>query len=298
MSPTERSYPGKATRARGRLRRWFRRLAVGFAAVVLLVGAVFGWAWASVDRSTMARAMWWMDADVDDQFRFPARTIRRGDDTSPIPSGDELDPEALPVLASVGGSGFDGFLNETDTLAFLVVHQDQLVYERYLNGADRLDRQTSFSVAKSFLSTLVGIAIDEGLIESVDDPVSDYVPELAERDPRFARITLRDLLSMSSGLRYKEHDLPLPWGDDIATYYGVDLREVALNDTEIVGPPGEAWLYNNYNPLLLGMVVERATGCRSRATCRPGCGDRSEPRPTRPGAWTRRTLGSRRWRAA
>jgi Beta-lactamase len=110
------------------------------------------------------------------------------------------------------------------------------------------------------VSTLVGIAIDEGLIGAVSDPVTDYLPDLAERDPRFRQITLRDLLTMSSGIRYQEQMLPLPWGDDINTYYGVDLRELALDDTQIEGPPGHEWLYNNYHPLLLGMVLERATG--------------------------------------
>ena len=65
---------------------------------------------------------------------------------------------------------------------------------------------------------------------------------------------------MSSGIRYVEQSLPLPWGDDVDTYYGTDLRDLALNHTEIEGPPGREWLYNNYNPLLLGLVLERATG--------------------------------------
>ena len=95
----------------------------------------------------------------------------------------------------------DEFLRETDTLAFVVVHEARLVRERYFNGATRESLQTSFSVAKSFVSTLVGIAIDEGLIGSVDDPVTKYLPELAARDPRFRQITLRHLLTMSSGLR-------------------------------------------------------------------------------------------------
>jgi CubicO group peptidase (beta-lactamase class C family) len=112
----------------------------------------------------------------------------------------------------------------------------------------------------SFLSTLVGIAIEEGAIGGVDDPVTDYLPELAERDERFGQITLRHLLTMSSGLRYDEHSGPVPWGDDISTYYGTDLRDVGLNDSQIVEDPGTTWLYNNYNPLLLGMVLERATG--------------------------------------
>ena len=250
-----------AARARRRWLRWLRRLAVGVAVVLVGVAAVYAWAWASVDRSSIARAMVWMEADVDDQHRFPARTIPAGEDVSALPAGAEIDLPAPAVQAPGSGAGFDAFLRGTQSLGFVVVHQDRLVYERYFNGANRLSLQTSFSVAKSFLSTLVGIAIDDGLIESVADPVTDYLPELAERDPRFERITLRDLLAMSSGLRYEEQELPmLPWGDDINTYYGGDLRELALNDTQIVGPPGEAWHYNNYNPLLLGMVLERATG--------------------------------------
>jgi CubicO group peptidase (beta-lactamase class C family) len=224
--------------------------------VVFLVLAVYAWAWISLDRSSIARAMWWTEADVGDQFRFPARTIPTGDEASPLPVGVEI----APAPPSGGSRTFDAFLRETDTLAFLIVDDDEVVYERYLGGADREARQTSFSVAKSFLSTLVGIAIDEELIASVDDPVTNYIPELAERDPRFARITLRHLLTMTSGLRYEERSLPLPWGDDVNTYYGTDLRDLALSATEIVAPPGGAWLYNNYNPLLLGLVLERATG--------------------------------------
>jgi CubicO group peptidase (beta-lactamase class C family) len=229
-------------------------------ALVLAVLAVYGWAWSSVDRSSIARAMWWMEADVGDQHRFPARPIPAGDDASPLPAGAELDLPAPAVATAAEGAGLDGFLRRTDTLAFLVVHDDRIVYERYFGGADRRTLQTSFSVAKSVVSTLVGIAIDEGLIHSVSDPVTEYVPELAKRDPRFERITLRDLLAMCSGIRYEEHSLPLPWGDDVNTYYGTDLRDLALSETEIERPPGRQWLYNNYNPLLLGLVLERATG--------------------------------------
>lgn len=77
---------------------------------------------------------------------------------------------------------------------------------------------------------------------------------------RFARITLRDLMTMRSGLRYEEASFPWPWGDDTYTYYGVDLRDAALEETEIERAPGQLWHYNNYNPLLLGLVLERATG--------------------------------------
>jgi len=227
--------------------------------VALLVVGVYAWAWASLDRSSIARAMLWREADVGDQHRFPARTIPAGDEASPLPAGDEIDPPAPPSGAE-DDRAFDEFLRGTGTLGFVVLDDDLLVYERYFGGADRQTRQTSFSVAKSFLSTLIGIAIDEGLIGSVTDPVTEYLPELSERDPRFERITLQDLLTMSSGIRYEEQSLPLPWGDDVDTYYGTDLRDLGLSATQIVRPPGQEWLYNNYNPLLLGLVLERATG--------------------------------------
>jgi CubicO group peptidase (beta-lactamase class C family) len=240
-------------------RRWLRRLAAGVVVVALLVVGVYAWAWASLDRSSIARAMLWREADVGDQYRFPARTIPAGDEASPLPAGVEIDPPAPPSGAE-DDRAFDAFLRGTGTLGFVVLEDDLLVYERYFGGADRQTRQTSFSVAKSFVSTLIGIAIDEGLIGSVTDPVTEYLPELSERDPRFERITLRDLLTMSSGIRYEEQSLPLPWGDDVDTYYGTDLRDLGLSATQIVRPPGQEWLYNNYNPLLLGLVLERATG--------------------------------------
>jgi CubicO group peptidase (beta-lactamase class C family) len=225
--------------------------------LLVAVAGVYGWAYASTDSSTIARALVWRESDVGDQRRFPARRIPAGANPSPLPAGAEIALDATPAGA---GKELDEFLRANDTLAFLVVREDRLVCERYFDGAGRGSLQTSFSVAKSFLSTLVGIAIDEGLIESVEAPVTTYVPELVERDQRFAQITLRDLLTMSSGLRYWDTDLPWPWADDTYTYYGVDLRAVALNKTEIERPPGEEWHYNNYNPLLLGLVLERATG--------------------------------------
>jgi CubicO group peptidase (beta-lactamase class C family) len=238
-------------------RRWLRRLAIVVAVVLFVAVGIYGWAAASVQRSSIARAMWWRDADVGDQFRFPSRAIPAGVEPSPLPSGTELD---LSSIAGPTGGSVEELLGDTDTLAFLVVHDDTLVAERYLADAQRETLQTSFSVAKSFLSTLVGIAIDDGAIHSVTDPVTEYVPELAQRDTRFDQITLQDLLTMSSGIRYEEQSLPLPWGDDVNTYYGTDLRDLALNGTQIERASGQEWHYDNYNPLLLGLVLERATG--------------------------------------
>jgi CubicO group peptidase (beta-lactamase class C family) len=237
-----------------RVRRW---LLVAGGVLALLVAAllgVYGWAWLSTDESTFARALIWRESDVGDQHRFPARRIPAGGRASPLPAGVEAN-----LVVSREGKGLDEFLRETETSAFLVVREDRLVRERYFGGSTRASLQTSFSAAKSFVSTLIGIAIDEGLIGSVDDRLTKYLPELAARDPRFRKITLRHLLTMSAGIRYQEGGFP-SLGDDTYTYYGVDLRDVALNRVRIEGPPGIAWEYNNYHPLLLGLVLERVTG--------------------------------------
>ena len=211
------------------------------------------------DRSTFARAVAWMESDIGDLRRFPNRSIPRSGSPWPLASG----PEKREVAAAVPdetltGVALDDFLERHATRAFVVLRGNRIIYERYFNGGSPSRIETSFSMAKSFTSTLVGIAIDEGAISSVEDPVTRYVPELARRDRRFQRVRIRHLLTMSSGLAYEEEGLP--WSDDAVTYYGTDLRGVALEDTRIDRPPGEQWLYNNFNPLLLGLVLERATG--------------------------------------
>jgi CubicO group peptidase (beta-lactamase class C family) len=204
------------------------------------------------------RLLCWGFADVGDYRRFPAQELETGPtDFSFRRSLDEASVAEL-FEAHLEVDRLDAFLASQDTQAFLVIQDDAVLYEKYFNGARRDSIVTSFSVAKSFVSALVGIAIDEGRIAGVRDPITAYLPELAERDPRFSRITIQDLLRMSSGIRYAE--FPFLWGDDAKTYRYPDLRNLALRQTEVVGEPGTVFLYNNYHPLLLGLILERATG--------------------------------------
>jgi CubicO group peptidase (beta-lactamase class C family) len=162
--------------------------------------------------------------------------------------------EANPKIGNL-----ENFLAGTGTQAFIVIRNDAILYEKYFNGAKRDSTVVSFSTAKSFTSALVGIAIHEGLIKSVNDPITDYLPELAARDARFQKITIHDLLGMASGIRFD--DKRFMWHDESnLTYRFNDLRTLALNKTVIIEPPGQTFLYNDYNPILLGMILERATG--------------------------------------
>jgi CubicO group peptidase (beta-lactamase class C family) len=204
------------------------------------------------------RVLCWGERGVLDYQKFPGRKLK----ASSLPFHFATSPDETRVRtlceAAQQIDDLDAFLATTGTQAFIVIQGDAILYERYFNGANRDTIVTSFSVAKSFTSALVGIAIAEGCIHSASDPITRYLPELAHRDSRFSRITIRHLLTMSSGIKYGER--PFLNSGSTKTYYYPDLRRLALYDTQIIDPPGMCFLYNNYNPLLLGMILERATG--------------------------------------
>jgi CubicO group peptidase (beta-lactamase class C family) len=203
-------------------------------------------------------------SDIGDVGIFPERAIQNGGDISFIEQGHQGTPHEVEYLTRTGESRreiLDNLLERTGTRAFLIVKDDELIFESYFNSS-REEVNTSFSSAKSFNSALIGAAIADGSIESVDDPVIRYIPEIAGRG--LDTLTIRDLLLMNSGIRYVEGDeLPFyyaPFADDALTYYPPDLREVALGVEASGTPIGEAFRYNNYHPLLEGLILERATG--------------------------------------
>jgi len=218
----------------------------------------------SAPNSYLTRAIFWRESDYKDLEKFPARTIHNAPPTFRFYELPADNPYASQVEAigdrSINGS-FEDYLEASGTTAFLVVDDNKVLYEKYFNGYDERSLNTSFSMAKSFASALVGIAIDEGYIKSVDEPMTKYIPELLNNGKRFESITIRNLLTMSSAIKYEEGGT-LPWSekaDDTKTYYSTNLRKLALN-CRIEGKPGDYFEYNNYNPLLVGLILERATG--------------------------------------
>lgn len=252
--------PGTRSRTR---RRVGRTVLITLLSLVTVLAAVIGVLLAIYPAEYLGRLIAYQQSDARDYLVFPERPIDAAARPRPfrMPADRQAaEGEVSAVMASdplVGGD-LEAFLTSTGTQAFIVIRDDTILYEHYFNGAQRESVVTSFSAAKSYVSTLVGIAVGEGAIRSIDDPVTRYLPELAARDRRFEAITIRHLLDMTSGLKYEENGFVN--GDDALTYYYPDLRELALEKTTITGEPGRTWLYNNYNPLLLGLVLERATG--------------------------------------
>jgi CubicO group peptidase (beta-lactamase class C family) len=244
--------------------RPIKLLGIGAGSLLLLALVAMVAGYLSAPNFYLTRVIFWGESDYKDLEKFPARTIHKAPPTFTFDQLPADNPYASQIEA-IGDDATDGrvedYLEASGTTTFLVVRDDELLYEKYFNGYDKDSLQTSFSMAKSYASALMGIAIDEGYIKSVDEPITNYIPELLKKDERFKSITIRHLLTMSSGIKYEEGG-ELPWGeeaDDTKTYYATNLRELALN-CQIEGKPGEYFEYNNYNPLLVGMIVERATG--------------------------------------
>jgi CubicO group peptidase (beta-lactamase class C family) len=254
--------PIAAPRRRGRLLRRIGRLVVAVGAIVAGVLLV---AHLTTEYFFWSRIIAWRDSDFYDWQRFTARAVPHNPAAvSTIHPAPNSVPDALrQVTYRQDGreriGPLDEMLASVGTAAFIVLRGDTLLYERYFNGYTRESTVTSFSTAKSFISALVGIAIHDGAIGAVDDPITRYLPELRGR-PGLDRVTVRHLLTMSSGLQYSGRGSGgMPWEDDAKTYYAPDLRTLAFT-VRAGGEPGTRWQYNNYHPLLLGLILERATG--------------------------------------
>ena len=182
--------------------------------------------------------------------------------------------ERAPVdLASLryefAGASYDlaHFLEHNRTNALLVLKDGKIVQEIYRNGADEQSRFISFSVGKSFTSSLVGLAVDRGLLPSLDVPVSTYVPKL--KGSGYDGATVRDLMQMSSGVKMNEnYDIhssePNLFAEGI--YQSWFSEAVRFSDfaatLEQASPPGTVFNYNTFDTQVLGSVLEGATGQR------------------------------------
>lgn len=141
------------------------------------------------------------------------------------------------------------------SIAFLVIKDTCILHESYWDHYSEKSQSSSFSMAKSIVSLLVGIAIDEGLIESVNDPVSKYISEF--KDKKY-QISIRDLLTMSSGLEWDENYFN-PFSVTTKAYYGKDLNKLVLKSKSIEKPANQ-FKYITANPQLLSIILKKVTG--------------------------------------
>lgn len=205
----------------------------------------------------LGRVLCHWDSDVSDYKLFSERTIAKGE--TPYIYEKNEDPAIGETVLhdSKIEKTLDSFIGSTDTTSFIIVKGDKIVFEKYANGYDENSVNTSFSMAKSVVSLLIGKAIEEGYIGSVEQPISDYIDEF--KNEGIGKTTIEQLLLMRSDIVYEE-DKFLWFGDDSLTYWHDDLRKLALEHTALTDRYEGKFHYNNYHPLLLGIILERSTG--------------------------------------
>jgi CubicO group peptidase (beta-lactamase class C family) len=189
----------------------------------------------------------------------PHHVVARGASVRDLPAGAAIDPKWTH-----GGKAYtvDSYMSEMRTSGVLVLKDGKVVLERY--GLDRTasDRWTSFSVAKSVTSILVGAAIKDGFIKSLDDPVSAYIPEM--KGGAYDQVTVRQLLTMTSGVKWNE-DYQDPQSD--VAKVGLSILEPGVNPVVSYmrglpreAAPGEKFVYKTGETDLAGILVSKAVG--------------------------------------
>ena len=186
---------------------------------------------------------------IDDGKYFPSRMISKGQ-SKPWPTDINYNKKQLsPEL--------EKHLKDTESVSFLVIQKGKLLQERYWDGYKKNTAANSFSIAKTITVLLLGKAIDDGRIKSINQNFSDFYPDYSEKE--FGnRLTLRNLASMEAGLDWKEN-YRNPLSPNAAAYYGFSLADVVFQK-KFKQNPGEKFEYQSGATQLLGFAVGRAVG--------------------------------------
>jgi CubicO group peptidase (beta-lactamase class C family) len=243
------------------MRKWI----IGILVVLAAAGGIF---WATADKDMRAlitnmptdrNVLFWSIPQRDAAFRAmdripilsKSRIISAGKDVYPLPKGVPLDV----------GIDVDAYMKDQRTAGLVIIQDGKIRFEKYGLGFSADGRWTSFSVAKSFTSTLVGAAIKDGYIKSIDDKVSDYIPDL--KGSVYDNVTIKHLLTMTSGVKWNE-DYADP-KSDVALFNaykaepGVDVTVSYMRKLKREAPPGTKWVYKTGETNLIGVLVSSAT---------------------------------------
>lgn len=241
-----------------------RSIALAAIAAVLVAGGGY---YASLDKETRGLlaamptdrdVLMWKQDQRDAAFRAMDRLPILAKASTIAPAAQPL---PLPQGQPLNITGIEQYMAGQRSAGIVILQDGKVRFERYGLDFDANGRWTSFSVAKSFTSTLVGAAIQDGYIKSLDDKVSQYIPGL--RGSAYDDVSIRQLLTMSSGIRWNE-DYEDP-NSDVARFNnakpepGMDATVSYMRKLPRAHPPGEVWHYNTGETNLIGVLVSSAT---------------------------------------
>ena len=180
---------------------------------------------------------------------FENNKVAKAKEDKPWPLATTYNKNAYP-------DSLNNLLEDLSTVGVLMIKNDSILFEKYWDGYSDSSLSGSFSVAKSITSILIGAAIKEGKIKSVEQRVGDFIPAFAVGDK--AAVKIKDLLTMSSGTNWNESYWN-PLAVTAEAYYGADLMKTAT-DVKMVDQPGSLHKYKSGDTQLLGLILEKVTG--------------------------------------
>ena len=237
------------------------------AAVAFLLGVVWHEACAAEEYPVGDRHTMWSDAATYGigSYRHMAdiyfsRPVRASGEPSVLPRGKLI--RDIAYRYGGGTRSLDDYFERARTTGFIVLKDGEIVYERYLLGADERSLFTSFSMAKSVVSTLVGFAIGDGLIESVDDPISKYVPELGGSG--YDGVPIKAVLQMSSGVDFTDDYDSYASQSNLMWDEAVGLNRAPLTgfvrEVESARPAFQQFNYTGLDTQALAWLIKKVTG--------------------------------------
>lgn len=223
----------------------WKKIVYSFLALLLVVNILI---W-TTGTTYIYKALIYQQVGINDLDLFDYRIVKSSDDKQPWKIAENYNKARLT-------DSLRKILEDYQSAAFLVIQNDSIRYEEYWDGYSDSSLSNSFSMAKSVISMLVGIAINEGKMKSVDQPVSDFLEEFKEGEK--AKITLRHLLTMSSGLDFMEsYSSPINYTTE--AYYGNDLRKL-VTKLKVIEEPGTICRYKSGDTQVLSLALSNATG--------------------------------------
>lgn len=222
-----------------------KKIAFGFVGLLLLVVALLF----TPPLAHIRNFISWGVHTIHDYKTHPVRTVENGNAPQVWLQDSTFNKKVIP-------DSLMAVIDSNDTHAFLVIQDGKIVYEKYWDGYSEKTLSGSFSAVKSMISMLVGVAIEEGKIKSVDEVVGNYVPHFKTNG--LEKIRIKDLLTMSSGTSYQESDKSY-FSLNAKAYYGDDLVAM-VEQMAAKEPAGVNWQYRSGDTQVLGLVVEKAFG--------------------------------------
>ena len=186
-------------------------------------------------------------ANINDHNEFETNVIEASSEQA-IPKHPNYNQKHLPTA-------FEKELNETQTAAFIVIQDGQVLYEKYHSGYDERSKTNSFSMAKTVTTLLLGIAIEEGFVRDLDQVVTDFIPEF-EGDSLAEKATIGEFSAMTSGYDWDEQYYS-PFSPTVELYYGDDVSDFLVN-RGFSDEPGSNWYYSSASTQLMGIFLRRA----------------------------------------